>query len=459
MSTLSSLDASEQSASPLSKKDRILFLDAVRGIAVLGILLMNSMAQGQPHIFYAFLNLDQPIFGKNYYAWVLEMGFFEGTMRGLFSILFGAGTILLINRLEHNRGHLDAADIYYRRILWLLVFGLINAFIFFWPGDILYSYALCGLILFPFRKLSANRLLFCSLFLLLIGTYRETSSLYARKEIITKGKKVELLQKEHKKITDEQKGELEKWQKFRDKNNSAGMMKDAKEEFKTIKTSNYSQLFGFYRDVNMELQSIGFYNGWWDMLMFFFLGMAFIKSGFLMGSKPLWLYIIGAVLGIGIGVAFNFMGIKEMYAAKFDMVKLTESAPAELYQVRRLLQTFGYLCLLILLYKITPFKKLLHIFVPVGQMAFTNYLSQSIIMSTIFLAMGWFGQLQRYQIYEVVLGVWIFQIVFSTIWLKYFLFGPFEWLWRSLTYVKWQPIKKVRLDVQAQSTSATVAGL
>lgn len=459
MSTFTSHIAPEQKASPLSKKERILFLDAIRGIAVLGILLMNSMAQGQPHIFYAFLNLDQPIFGKNYYAWVLEMGFFEGTMRGLFSILFGAGTILLITRLEQNRGHLDAADIYYRRILWLLVFGLINAFIFFWPGDILYSYALCGLVLFPFRKLSANKLLLISLVFLLIGTYRETSSLYDRKEIISKGKHVELLQKQHKKISDEQKGELDKWQKFRDRNNSAGMMKGAKEEFKKIKSSNYPQLFGFYRDVNMELQSIGFYNGWWDILMFFFLGMAFIKSGFLTGSKSIWLYVMGAILGISIGITFNFMGIKEMYAAKFDMVKLTESAPAELYQIRRLLQTFGYLCLLILLYKITPFKKLLNIFVPVGQMAFTNYLSQSIIMSTIFLTMGWFGHLQRYQIYEVVLGVWVFQIIFSTIWLKYFMFGPFEWLWRSLTYVKWQPIKKLNLDMPAQSTSATVAGL
>jgi uncharacterized protein len=442
MTNQSSQDALALAASPVEKKDRILFLDAVRGIALLGILLMNSMAQGQAHQFYAFLNLNQPITGKNYYAWVLEMGFFEGTMRGLFSLLFGAGTYLLVSRLEKTRGHIDAADIYYRRILWLLFFGVVNAFIFFWPGDILYPYALCGLVLFPFRNLSAKKLWIIALLLVVFGTYRETRMLYDRKETIAKGKQVELLQKQHKKLTDEQKGDLKKWEKFRDKNTSKGFMKEAMAEEKQVKNADYLTLFAFFRDVNMELQSIGFYNGWWDMLSLFFIGIALIKSKFLTGEKSNWFYAFIALFGIGLAIAFNFMGIKEMYAAKFDMVKLTESAPAELYQIRRLIQTLGYLSLFILLYKITPFRKILNIFVPVGQMAFSNYLMQSIITSIFFYGMGWYGYLQRYQLYEVVLSIWIFQIIFSHIWLRYFLFGPFEWLWRSLTYKKLQPFKK-----------------
>src|SRR5476651_1194156 len=171
-------------ASPLSKKDRILFLDAVRGIALLGILLMNSMAQSQSGYFYANMNLNQPITGKNFWAWAIEIGVFEGTMRGLFSILFGAGTLLLINRLEKTRGHIDAADIYFRRILWLLLFGCINAFIFLWPGDILYSYALCGLFLFPFRKLSPRALWIGVFLMMAFGTYRENSGLYDHKATI-----------------------------------------------------------------------------------------------------------------------------------------------------------------------------------------------------------------------------------------------------------------------------------
>jgi len=82
------------------------------------------------------------------------------------------------------------------------------------------------------------------------------------------------------------------------------------------------------------------------------------------------------------------------------------------------------------------------VFAPVGQMAFTNYLLQSIITSIIFYGMGWFAALQRYQLYYVVGGIWLFQIVFSNIWLRYFSIGPLEWVWRSLTYWKKQPIKK-----------------
>ncbi len=429
-------------ASPVEKKDRILFLDAIRGFALLGILLMNITAQGQSHLLYVFLNLDQPIVGNNYFVWVLEVMFFEGTMRGLFSILFGAGTFLLISRLEKTRGHIDAADIYYRRILWLLFFGLINAFIFLWPGDILYPYALCGLLLFPFRNLSVKHLLIAALVLLAFGSYRETRIIYDRKETISKGREIELLEKKKQKLTEEQIGDKRKWEKFRDKNTTEGFMKEVRFENKQIQTASYPEVFALYRDVNMELQSVFFYNSWWDILMLFFIGIALIKSGFLAGNKSNWLYATIAVFGIGIALAFNYMGIKEMYNAKFDMVKLTESAPAEFYQIRRLLQTLGYLSLLILLYKVVPFRKCFNVFVPVGQMAFSNYLIQSIITSILFLGLGYYGKLERYQLYEVVAVIWIFQIIFSHIWLRYFLFGPFEWLWRSLTYKKLQPFRK-----------------
>ena len=152
--------------SPLDKKERIVFLDCIRGIALLGILLMNSMAQSQSHLFYDFMNLNQPVTGLNFYAWVLERGFFEGTMRGLFSILFGAGTILLLTRLQKQKTGLEPADIFYRRMLWLLFFGLINAFLFLWPGDILYPYALLGLLLFPFRNWQPKKLFWAALLLL-----------------------------------------------------------------------------------------------------------------------------------------------------------------------------------------------------------------------------------------------------------------------------------------------------
>ena len=430
--------------SPLVNKERILFLDCVRGIALLGILLMNSMAQSQSHLFYEFMNLNQPVKGLNFYAWVAERGIFEGTMRGLFSILFGAGTYLLLIRLQRQKTGLEPADIFYRRMLWLLVFGLINAFLFLWPGDILYPYALCGLLLFPFRNWSARKLLWGVLFLLVLGTYRENRMLLDTKDIITKGQLAEKTDTLKQKLTDVQKEDLKKWQGFKEENTSEGMMKKAMEETKKTreKSHSYISMVKYLRDINMMIQSIFFYNSWWDILMFMFLGIALLRSGFIEGKKSTSLYLVITVIGIGVGVLLNYWLLKAEYGNRFDMVAITQKWDFSYYQVRRLFQTMGYLSMLVLLYKIIPFRKILNIFAPVGQMAFTNYLMQSIIMAIIFYGMGWYGQLQRYQIYYVVLGVWIFQIIFSHIWLRYFLFGPFEWLWRSLTYLHKPPFIK-----------------
>lgn len=440
-------------ASPLAKKERILFLDCVRGIALLGILLMNSMAQSQAHFFYEFMNLNQPVRGLNFYAWVMERGFFEGTMRGLFSILFGAGTILLLSRLQKQRPGLEPADIFYRRMLWLLFFGLVNAFLFLWPGDILYPYALCGLLLFPFRNWSAKKLMWGVLFLLVLGTYRENRQLFDNKEVITNGRIAESMQAKKENLTDDQQGDLKKWQGFKEENSSDGMMKRAMNETKKVeqKRHSYISMVKYYRDINMMIESVVFYNGWWDMLMFFFLGIALLKSGFLEGKKSTGLYVAIMVIGIGVGVFLNYLLLKAEYANKFDVVVLTQKWNFSYYQIRRLFQTMGYLSLLILLYKLIPFRKIMNIFAPVGQMAFTNYLMQSIITSIIFYGMGWFGKLQRYEIYYVVLGIWIFQIIFSHIWLRYFLFGPFEWLWRSLTYLKRPSFLRKNNDANVQA--------
>jgi len=427
-------------SAPVNKKERILFLDSIRGIALLGILLMNSMAQSQSFIYYDKMNISQPMKGANFYAWLAECFLFEGTMRGLFSILFGAGTILLINRLVKEKPGLEPADIFYRRMLWLLVFGLINAFIFLWPGDILYPYALCGLLLFPFRNWPVRKLLWAVFFLLALSVYRENSELYKNKEIVLKGQAIAKMDTSKVKLNDQQKEDFGKFTAFKDRNDTAGIAKAAKEDVKKVKGKNYISIFRYYKDINMAIQSYGFYNGWWDMLMFFFLGMAMYKSGFLTGKKPVVWYGIIAIAGISIGLLLNYFLLRTEYQLKFDNYKFVQQWRFNYYDLRRICQTVGYLSLLILLYKIAPIRKLLDVFAPVGQMAFTNYLSQSIITSVVFYGFGLFDQLQRYQVYYVVAGIWLFQIIFSHTWLRYFRFGPFEWVWRSLTYLYKPPM-------------------
>ncbi|HTE10867.1 MAG TPA: DUF418 domain-containing protein [Chitinophagaceae bacterium] len=439
-------------SAPVNKKERILFLDSIRGVALLGILLMNSMAQSQAHFFYDKMDLSQPLIGPNFYAWLVECFLFEGTMRGLFSILFGAGTILLLTRLTKEKQGLEPADIFYRRMLWLLVFGLINAFIFLWPGDILYPYALCGLLLFPFRNLSPRHLLWAVFFLLALSTYRENSGLYSAKEVIQKGQVIAKMDTTKVKLTDEQKEDLGKYTSFKEKNDSAGIAKAAKEEVKKTKGKGYLSLFRYYRDVNMFIQSIVFYNSWWDMLMFFFLGMALYKSGWLLGKKPAYLYAIVAITGIGIGLLLNYFYLRTQYQLRFDTYRFVQQWKFNYYDIRRICQTMGYLSLLILLYKISPVRKLLDILAPVGQMAFTNYLFQSIITSVIFYGFGLFATLQRYEVYYVVISIWLFQVIFSHVWLRYFRFGPFEWLWRSLTYLKRPPMLRRKAEEKIELT-------
>ncbi|MEO6315089.1 MAG: DUF418 domain-containing protein, partial [Chitinophagaceae bacterium] len=300
----------------------------------------------------------------------------------------------------------------------------------------------CGLLLFPFRNWSPRRLLFAAFFLLVLSTYRENSDLYENKEIIKKGQAIAMLDTTKQKLTDTQKEALGKFTSFKSENDTSGIAKEAMDHIKDVKGSSYLSIFRHYKEVNMKLQSVFFYNSWWDVLMLFFVGMALYKSGFLLGKKSPYVYLIVGITGTAIGLVLNYFNLRAQYHLRFDTYKFVQEWTFSYYDIRRVCQTMGYLSLLIVLYKISPVRKLLHVFAPVGQMAFTNYLSQSIITSVIFYGFGLFDTMQRYQIYYVVAAIWLFQIIFSYAWMKYFLFGPFEWVWRALTYRSRPPMRR-----------------
>jgi uncharacterized protein len=155
--------ASNVSPHPVYAAERIKTIDVIRGFALLGILLMNIPIFGSNQT-ALFDVIRMPHNSTDYQTFTVVYSFFDGTMRGLFSMLFGAGMILFTMNKKDSPGGVTVAEYYYRRLLWLVFFGIINAYIFLWEGDILFYYGLAGMMLYPFRKTAVKWLLVLSFF-------------------------------------------------------------------------------------------------------------------------------------------------------------------------------------------------------------------------------------------------------------------------------------------------------
>lgn len=200
-------------AGPIERGERITAIDSLRGFALLGILLMNIIAMGLCGAAYDDPTVTGGAAGANLWAWIAMHVLAEGKMRCLFSMVFGASAILLTSRLEARR---DAADIYYRRTLWLLLFGVLHAYLL-WYGEILYPYALCGFVLYPFRKMRPRGLLLIGTVLLVFNTAAYIGMGFKQREILQSGLAAEAASKQGKKLDEEQeeaKAQYERWRKF-----------------------------------------------------------------------------------------------------------------------------------------------------------------------------------------------------------------------------------------------------
>lgn len=449
-------------STPVLQKDRIQIIDTIRGIALLGILLMNIPFFSNPEAYYFNLTTRNEYSGINYYTWWVIEGLFAGTMRGLFSMLFGAGSLLLLSRLEKRSMDETPADIYYRRLLWLLLFGLFNAFILQWFGDILYAYAICGLFLFPFRKLKARHLLYLAILFMFFGVLQGTYRWHVANKIRVEGEQALALEKKHIKLTSDQEDARKAWIGYQEKHKIENVRKEAEKDISKVRQAGYFRLMNYYLPNNAEMESSMLYGGtFFDVMPMFFLGMALFKSGVITGKRSKKFYWILTACCLPVGMAINYMNLKTFIAINFDPSLLLPRLKMNLYQPHRMLQSVAYMSLIILVYKYGLLQSLWRWLSRVGQMAFTNYLMQSIICSIIFFGYGFglFGKLQRYQEYYVVVAIWIFQIIFSNVWMRYYRFGPFEWLWRSLTYWHQQPMKRHRAIEEKEPEEPVAAAL
>ena len=431
MSTLTGLG-------PVSDKNRIIALDITRGVALLGILLMNITGFGLDWMAYDDPTIQGGHEGKNLWVWMINFMFFEGTMRGLFSLLFGVGMILMTSRMEERGGGIEVADIYFRRNLWLLLFGIVHAYLLLWSGEILYAYAIFGMIIYGFRKMSVrNLILFAAMltlfgFLLKLYSYSGHMEDYANYQLVN-----EIGEEAASEETIESK---EAWDSF------VKQMKTSEEEVAANTEAmhgNYISLVFFIAKYNHYMQTSFIYDYYtWDVLVMMLLGIALYKARVITAEKSYRYYGMMMLFGYGIGLTINYFELRQILDNDFSVVSFQNAGLTYLFG--RIGVTVGHIGLLMIFCKLNILQFLRTSFAAVGKMALTNYVMHSVICAFVFYGIGFslFGQLERYELYYVVFGIWAFQMIASPIWLKYYRYGPLEWLWRSLTYNKKQAFKK-----------------
>lgn len=423
---------------PVAAGERISSIDVLRGFALLGLLSLN--------LDFAYWNpLYEPgAVRLNVAAWFFNDALY-GTMRGLFSMLFGAGVVLLTSRAEASGRGGEIGDIYYRRLLWLLLFGLIHNYIIIW-GDILFAYAIAGLFLFPLRRLSPKVLIVVGILLLLVFVPKSIIEMTRQRNLMAKAADADAREAAGKPLTVEQRQAQQRW----DEKNSLATEPDAKklQKYRDKWCSGYWTAFRHYARITSEKQPAVIYRLMiWDNGSMMLLGMGLMKLGVFSASRSVRFYVLLVVIGYGIGLTFRGYRAYFDLTHNFDMTYHFESGAYLAFnratrQLSRLPITLGHVGMLVLIYKSGRALWLTRSLSSVGRMALTNYIMQSLIANLIFTyGLGLYGRMQRYQTLYVVVGVWVLQLVVSPIWLKYFRFGPLEWLWRSLTYWKPQPMR------------------
>src|SRR5215471_99711 len=200
-------------AGPVAPGDRISSVDVLRGFALLGILIMNIGDYALPEGFDYNPTILGPLGRSSLLLWAVRFILFEGKMRALFSMLFGAGIILLTARLEKRGDAAISGDIFARRNLWLTLFGVLHAY-FLWWGDILYFYGMTALLfLYPCRKLKAKALLVAGAVVVVCGFGYRTIRLESRLHLAQRAEVAKRLQATGQAISDEQKEDIKSWDK------------------------------------------------------------------------------------------------------------------------------------------------------------------------------------------------------------------------------------------------------
>ena len=404
-------------ATPIGHQDRYEAIDLLRGIAVLGILVMNIQAFAMPMAAYfnpTALGDRGPI---DFYVWALSHLFFDQKFMTIFSWLFGAGIVLMTARAA-ERGVKPAA-FHYRRMFTLLVFGLIHAYLI-WDGDILVLYAICGALVYPVRKLRPLVLMGLGLLMLAIGS----SLMIAGGFYLPKGSPEA----------------IKEFQAF-----WAPTAEELQRETLAFQGGWLTQMpVRVANSMDFHLSVIWLW-GLWRAAGNMLIGMALVKWRVVTAELQQNFYRDLAVIGFGFGLPLIAGGVASMSAHDWETFYSFFIAGQFNYWAS-LLVASGWVGFTISLWHVGFATGLSARLIAVGRTAFSCYILTSLICTFIFYGhgLGFYMHVSRPGQLGVTLGVWITLLIVAPLWLERFRFGPLEWLWRTLTYGERQPFRRAR---------------
>jgi uncharacterized protein len=433
---------------PVKRAERISSLDVIRGIAMMGILVLNIDDFGMPETFHDIpVGSPLPAFAgshmhTNLITLFIKWMFFEGKMRGIFELLFGAGVILLTGRAERRGDGAGVADIYLRRNMWLTFIGWVHGS-FIWAGDIIFKYGLCGLLfLYPCRQLKARTLLLAgSLLALTVGSYGYMKVFGGLDDMLL-ARQVATLASEHhdgRSFTPEEKNVQQHWKATIEANKVTPA--SIADSMLVVHEGYLEHVLNSGIDYGRRKVSSPWSFQFFGPLGVMLIGMGLFKNGFLIGELSYSTYFVTAVVGFLFSLPLYVIGLLHSYAREFDFLTVDKWIFIP-YGLTQLTGAIAITAVLLIIIKSGIFGRALRPFAAVGQTALSNYLLTSMLCQTLFIWGPWklYGRLEYYQLTYVVLTVWVVNLAVSSLWLRIFEFGPVEWLWRSLTYWKRQPI-------------------
>ena len=387
----------------------------------MGILIMNIQSFSMSSSAYINPTAFGDLTGINKWVWIFSHVIASSKFMSIFSILFGAGMLLFTERaIAKGR---KASAFHYRRMFWLLIFGLMHAYLI-WYGDILVAYALCGMLVFVFRKKKVSSLITLSIVFFVIPIFLNLLS----------GSTIEQWPPES------YEENLKTW---------IPGIQLLNEEIVAMQGGWLTQMNYRIPQAYFMETFLFFWLTFWRATSMMLLGMALFKSGVLSAQKSTNYYIKMSLIGLIFGYALISIGVFKNFEAGWTM-EFSMFFGNQFNYIGSLGVALGYIALVMLIAKSVKFVKFKALLYNVGKMAFTNYILMSVLAMFIFYGNGFglFGQVERQIQILIVFAIWIVILFISHFWLKKFRFGPLEWLWRVLTYWKRQPMIKNKFKIK-----------